>query len=285
MALHTGDQQAAHARDAVQAFDVDGADDGVQECGGNVLHQRHHGVAEYVVQGDIVLAHALGAGQLDVVLVALVHHIAAQPHGVERKVCKAHAAHRQHPIAPVGGIEQQAHAHGGGAVHLDIQKVHCRRHRLNEHDECRAQLIRPAALITAHDKAQRDAQHKAQQHGQHTHFDGNGQLLGKDLGHGSVELVNVAHAQITVQRIPPEMADLHRQRVQQAHGLQPGLDLCLGHFFVVCKVAFHRHEPQQAEHQRHNDEQGQNGASDAFCEILHHSRAPLFSLLIQISIE
>lgn len=122
MALHTGDQQAAHARDAVQAFDVDGADDGVQECGGNVLHQRHHGVAEYVVQGDIVLAHALGAGQLDVVLVALVHHIAAQPHGVERKVCKAHAAHRQHPIAPVGGIEQQAHAHGGGAVHLDIQK-------------------------------------------------------------------------------------------------------------------------------------------------------------------
>ena len=60
--------------------------------------------------------------------------------------------------------------------------------------------------------------------------DGNGQLLGKDLGHGSVDLVNVAHAQITVQGIPPEMADLHRQRVQQAHGLQPGLDLCLGHF-------------------------------------------------------
>ena len=141
------------------------------------------------------------------------------------------------------------------------------------------------ALITAHDKAQRDAQHKAQQHGQHTHFDGNGQLLGKDPGHGSVELVNVAHAQITVQRIPPEMADLHRQRVQQAHGLQTSLDLCLGHFFVVCKVAFHRHEPQQAEHQRHNDEQGQNGAPDAFCEILHHSCAPLFSLLIQISIE
>ena len=134
-------------------------------------------------------------------------------------------------------------------------------------------------------KAQRDAQHKAQQHGQHTHFDGNGQLLGKDPGHGSVELVNVAHAQITVQRIPPEMADLHRKRIQQAHGLQPGLDLCLGHFFVVCKVAFHRHEPQQAEHQRHNDEQGQNGAPDAFCEILHHSCAPLFSLLIQISIE
>ena len=57
VALQTGDQQAAHARDAVQAFDVDGADDGVQEGGGNVLHQRHHGVAEYVVQGDICLLY------------------------------------------------------------------------------------------------------------------------------------------------------------------------------------------------------------------------------------
>ena len=216
------------------------------------------------MQRDIAFAHTLGTGQLDVVLVALVHHIAAQPHGVERKVCKAHAAHRQHPIAPVGGIEQQAHAHGGGAVHLNVQKVHGGRYGLNEHDDGCAQLIRPAALASAHDKAQRDAEDQAEQHGQHAHFDGNGQLLGKDLGHGSVELVNVAHAQITVQCVPPEMADLHRQRVQQAHGLQARLDLGLGHFFVVCKVAFHRHQPQQAEHERYNDEQRQDGTPDAF---------------------
>ena len=237
------------------------------------------------MQGNAALAHALGPGQLYVILVAFVHHVAAQPHGVERKVCKAHAAHRQHPIAPVGGIEQQAHAHGGGAVHLNVQKVHGGRHGLNEHDDGCAQLIRPAAPAPAHDKAQRDAENQAEQHGQHTHFDGNGQLLGKDLGHGSVELVNVAHAQITVQRVPPEMADLHRQRVQQTHGLQPGLNLCLGHFFVVGKIALYRHEPQQAEHQRHDDEQGQDRAPDAFCEIWHHRCAPHFSIEIQIPIE
>ena len=82
-------------QDTVRAFDVDGADDGVQECGGMYSASGTMAFADHVVQGDIVLAHALGAGQLDVVLVALVHHIAAQPHGVERKVCKAHAAHRR----------------------------------------------------------------------------------------------------------------------------------------------------------------------------------------------
>ena len=68
VALDTGDQQAAHARDAVEALDVDGADHSVQEGGGNILHQRHHCVAEDVAQGDVVLTHALGTGKADIVL-------------------------------------------------------------------------------------------------------------------------------------------------------------------------------------------------------------------------
>ena len=237
------------------------------------------------MQRDIAFAHTLGTGQLDVVLVALVHHIAAQPHGVEGQVCQAHAAHRQHPVAPVGGVEQQAHPQNGGAVHLDVQKVHGSRHGLDEHDEGCAQFVGPAVLAPAHDKPQRDAQHKAQQHSQHAHLDGDGQLLGQDLGYRHVDLVDVAHAQVTVQGVFPEAADLHRQRVQQAHGLQTRLDLGRGHFFVVCKIAFHRHEPQQAEHQRYNDEQRQQRTPDALCEILHHSVHLSFSFEIQIRIE
>ena len=80
----------------------------------------------------------------------------------------------------------------------------------------------------------------------------------------------MAHTEIAVQSVHPEPPDLHRQRVQQTHGLQTRLDLRLGHFFVVGKVALYRHQPQQAEHERHDDEQRQDGAPDAFCEILHH---------------
>ena len=73
-----------------------------------------------------------------------------------------------------------------------------------------------------------------------------------------------------MQGVLPEVPDLHRKRVQQAHGLQARLDLGLGHFFVICKVAFHRHQPQQAEHERYNDEQRQDGTPDAFCQIFQH---------------
>lgn len=143
----------------------------------NILHQRHHGIAEHMMQRDIPPAHALGAGKANVVFVAFVHHVAAQPHGVKGKVCKAHAAHRQHPVAPVCGVEQKPHAHGRRAVHLDVQKVHRSGHSLYQHDERCAQLIRPAALVLPHDKTQRDAQHKAEQHGQHAHLHRDGQLL------------------------------------------------------------------------------------------------------------
>ena len=83
VALHTGDQQPAHAGDAVQALDVDGTHHGIEKRRGDILHQRHHGVAEHMMQRDIPPAHALGAGKANVVLVAFVHHVAAQPHGVK----------------------------------------------------------------------------------------------------------------------------------------------------------------------------------------------------------
>ena len=219
VALDTGDQQAAHARDAVEALDIDRADHSVQEGGGNILHQRHHCVAEDVAQGDVVFTHALGTGKADIVLVALVHHVPAQPHGVERHVAQTHGADGQHPVFPVGGVEEQAHVQRGGAVHLDVQIIHCRRHSLDEDDDGRADLIGPAALETAHEQAHRDADDKAQQHGVHAHLDGNGQLLGEDAGDGSVDLIDVAHAEVAVEHIDPEAADLHRQRVQQTHGL------------------------------------------------------------------
>ena len=215
----TGDQQAAHAGDGIQALDVDGADHSVQEGRGNILHQRHHGVAEDVAQGDVALAHALGQRQPDVILVALVHHVAAQPHGVECHVAQAHGADRQHPVPPVGGIKQQTHAQGGGAVHLNIKVIHGSRHSLNEHDDGGADLIRPAVLEPAHQQTHGNADDQAQQHGEHAHLDGDGQLLGQDAGDRGVYLINMAHAQVAVEGIPPEAADLHRQRVQQAHGL------------------------------------------------------------------
>ena len=119
------------------------------------------------------------------------------------------------------------------------------------------------------------------------------QYLAKRIGRSILTLFVIVTLVFCLLRLMPvegyfanyeKMTEAQIQAGLQSMGLldplpvQIGLDLCLGHFFVVCKVAFHRHEPQQAEHQRHNDEQGQNGAPDAFCEILHHSRAPLFSL-------
>ena len=90
------------------------------------------------------------------------------------------------------------------------------------------------------------------------------------LGDRGVYLIDMAHAKVAVQGVLPKAPYLHRQGIQKTHGLQPGLNLRLGHFFVVCKVAFHRHEPQQAEHQRHDDKQRQHRAPDALCKILHH---------------
>ena len=189
---------------------------------------------------------------------------------VECHVAQAHGADRQHPVPPVGDIKQQTHAQGGGAVHLNIKVIHGGRHSLNEHDDGGADLIRPAVLEPAHQQAHGNADDQAQQHGEHAHLDGDGQLFGQDAGDRGVYLINMAHAQVAVEGIPPEAADLHRQRVQQAHGLKARLDLGLGHFFVVCKVAFHRHQPQQAEHERYNDEQRQDGTPDAFCQIFQH---------------
>ena len=202
------------------------------------------------MQRDVVFAHALGQCQADVVLVALIHHVAAQPHAVEGHVAQAHGADGQHPVFPVGGIEQQADAQRGGAVHLDIQIIHGGRHGLDEHDDGRADLIRPAVLEPAHEQAQRDADDQAQQHGENTHLHRDGQLFGQDAGHRRIDLINMADAEVAVQCIPPEPPDLHRQRVQQAHGLEARLDLGLGHFFVVCKVAFHGHQPQQVKIER-----------------------------------
>ena len=186
---------------------------------------------------------------------------------------------------PVGGVEQQAHAHHRGAVHLDVQVVHGSGHGLDEHDDGRTDLIRPAVLEAAHEQPHGDAHHKAQQHGEHTHLHRDGQLLGQNAGDGGVHLINMAHAEVAVEGIPPEPPDLHRQRVQQTHGLQSGLDLRLGHFFVVCKVAFHGHQPQQAEHERHNDEQRQNRAPDAFGQIFEHICAhPSFVFSVSVCV-
>ena len=223
-----------------------------------------------MLQRDLILAHALGACQADVVLVALVHHVAAEPHGVERNVAQAHGTDRQHPVFPVGGVKQQAHAQCRGAIHLDVQVVHGAGHCLDEHDDGGADLIRPAGFKTPHEHAHGDADDKAQQHGVYTHLHRDGQLLGQDAGDGSVDLINMAHAQVAMQGIFPETDDLHRERVQQAHGLQAGLDLHLGHFFIVRKIAFHRHQPQKTEHERDDDEQCQNRAPDTFRQIFEH---------------
>ena len=276
MPLHAGDQQPAHAGDAVQALDVDGAHHRVQKGRGDVLDQRDHGVAEDVPQGDAVLAGALGPGQQDIVLVALVHHVAAQPHGVKGDVAQAHREHRQDPVPQVIGVEQKAHVQGGGAVHLDIQIVDRRRHRLDQDDDGRADLVGQPVLEPAHHQPQGDAQNQGHHHGRHAHLDGDGQLVGEDVHHRHVDPVDVADPEIALEGVAPEPEDLHGQRVQQAHGLQAGLDLGLGHFFVVGKVAFHRHQPEQAEHERHDDEQRQDRMPDPLGQIFYHIRRPFF---------
>ena len=47
--------------------------------------------------------------------------------------------------------------------------------------------------------------------GVHAHLDGDGQLLSEDAGDGGVDLIDVAHAEVAVEHIDPEAADLHRQ--------------------------------------------------------------------------
>ncbi|MPN37410.1 hypothetical protein SDC9_184927 [bioreactor metagenome] len=66
--------------------------------------------------GDPAARHALGAGQLDIILVDLIHHVAAQPHRVIGDGPQRHGDDRQYPGDRLRIIKQHGDIHRAGTV-------------------------------------------------------------------------------------------------------------------------------------------------------------------------
>ena len=72
-----------------------------------------------MVQHGLARADALGTGQTDVILVQLVYHIAAHPHGVGGNAAQRHGDHRQDPADGPVLIKDHGQRQPGGDLGLD----------------------------------------------------------------------------------------------------------------------------------------------------------------------
>ena len=138
------------------------------------------------MQRDVVFAHALDAGEGDIILLAFVHHIAPQPHGIIGDVSQGHGKHGKYPRFPVIDVKDQANAQQLRAVKLNEQIIDRGRNRLDKDDKRRSQVIEELALILRHQRAHRNADEHCKEQRKRAEFDRNGELRPKDFGDGNV---------------------------------------------------------------------------------------------------
>ena len=220
---------------------------------------------------DALAGDALGARQADVVLVQLVHHVAAQPHRVIRRIAQGHGEHRQNPGDRIGLVKEHGNAQKAGAVELDEDVIHRRRHRVDEDDVDRAELVPEASLSLGHGRAQRDAQHQRERHGEHAHFDGQRRLLGDDAGDGRAHAVAGGGAQIPVHQALQEVPKLYRDGIVEAQLVELGLDHRLVRLLKIIKIALDRHLAQQNKDHRNDDQQRQKRGGQPLQGVFQHA--------------
>ena len=204
---------------------------------------------------DLLFRDALGARKAHVVLVHLVHHVAAQPHRVGRGGAQRHGEDRQNPRQIVRLVKEHGDAQRRGAVELDEDVVHGGGNGIDEDDEHRAELIPELALASCHRRAQRNTHHQRQRHGQHAQLDGDGRLLGDDAGNRRADAVTRGIAQIALQQVLQEVKELHGNGIVQAQLFELGVDGRLIGLFKVVKIALNRHLAQEHKDHRDDDQQ------------------------------
>ena len=109
-------QESAHTGDGIEGFGVDGTGDRHEERSRDQVDDRHHSVAEDVAEPDRRIRHALGASELDIVLIGLVDHIAPQPHRVAGDGREREGYGRQDQRPPVVLVIEHADVQDGGSV-------------------------------------------------------------------------------------------------------------------------------------------------------------------------
>ncbi len=223
--------------------------------------------------GDLGSGYALGPGQLHIVLVALVHHIAPQPHGVVGDVAQGKGKDGQQPGGGPSGVEE----HGGpgqtAAVKLNEQIVDRCGDRLDHHHEHSAQPVPdlpPGAGGAGHEDAQRQAQQQGDAQGAEADGQGQRHLAADDVQHADAHPVFVAHPQIPLKNALPEFGHLHGERIGESQLLKSHPDLGGAHLLKVLEVALHRHEPEQGKDDGDNDKQGQQRTEQPLSDIFRH---------------
>ena len=213
---------------------------------------------------DFVVGHALGARELDVIAVELIDHVAADPHRVVGRRAERHADERQDVAQRLFGVEE--HRQGRRCRHrdLDEQIVDDRRHGVDEDDVARAELVPEAVLFSGHEHAQRAAQHQRDADGAQAEAHGIRHLLAEDLGHRGLGLQRHGAAEVEMNQIVIEVEQLLIPRVEQAHVFENLLFVFLVHRVrAAAEVSLHRHQAHQQEHDRNDDEHGDDGRADA----------------------
>ena len=140
--------------------------------------------------------------------------------------------------------------------------IHRRGERLNDDDEDSAQLITDLETGTGgagHKNTKRKTQSQRDGEGGETEAEGDGDLLCDNLVDGYADSVFVGYAQIAMEELGVETAQLLVQGVVQAQRIQFDLDLHLGHLVEVFEITLDGHEPQQGEENGDDDEHGEQG--------------------------
>ena len=216
LALDHVHQQTAHAGDGVQGLHVNGAGDGHQQRTGDQLDHGHHRIAEHVAEPDGAVGHALCPGQLDVVLVGLVHHVAAQPHTVAGQSQGQNGQHHcdGFALAPKHGAVQQF-----GAVNLDQQEIDGVGHGLDDDDIRVAQFIQDAALVQRHGDTQDHAQRQRDCHRDQAEPQRNQDLGRQDLRDGHIFTITAGNTQVALENALQKAEHLDINRVLQSQFL------------------------------------------------------------------
>ena len=159
-------QQSADAGDEVDLLHDYRAGERAGYRAGDAVDYRYGRVLEDVLGEDLPLAQALAAGELDVVGVHLVHHVAPHPahlarYGAYGRGRDGHYVHEPGRVVQREGRRQaQLVAHG-----LEHQHIGEARHGHYQHDVGVAEAVDPGVLALRHQYAQRQAYHIGQGRG------------------------------------------------------------------------------------------------------------------------
>jgi len=98
---------------------------------------------------NFLFRQALGHGELDIVLVELVYHIAAHPHGIARHSTQRKRDCWQNPAFYLIPVEKQGQRKKARQIQLNKKQVNSRRHGVDKYNVPCADFIYCLALFLA----------------------------------------------------------------------------------------------------------------------------------------